>query len=571
MRLRLACAAALAIACSAIGASPAMADGSRAAFDPPTTRPVFDPQTTNVPYLAWRGEEVRLVKCEPFLGDIPDPWSDDGSTQFDASWIVEDWSGDSITPSLEQSTVKFTDEQNSNGLYFGKHCVKADFVSQKAGLAMIKLVITDADTGKPLVKHQFLVGWLTLNKVGLDDGSGGTSIFDAPGWGTYNWLRARVTGTLPLRGFSDLYCPAAPTPPTEGCLPGLPDAIQLPAENPGAPPAGQGDTTTWWDDFAKRFADTSSSVPLYRDSPWLMWDIHDDQSTASGNVDADAAVSPQSGYTGPCDPLSVDFSPLRDTSIDAVDNCAGGLGEEGPFSRIWPVLTTGLAVGPFDPLRSNETFLGDGKLDGGDVPMPAARVDFAITPNSGAATDISGAGTLQALDKEDVFIRDAAAGHDASHNMYAPFYRAYIPATRAELPGHAGISSGTDASDRTNNYPNYLTCNPDDYGDLGGMPHSGDDCSYPFWEKELTLPSIVGGTTGCARRFTNGTPEYRKSPTGDQAIVVYSDEHCEAMVQYVPGWYFFFDQLIRANPSIITAGNGCDLRDVYPLGTAQVK
>ena len=224
----------------------------RAAFDPPTTRPVFDPQTTNVPYLAWRGEEVRLVKCEPFLGDIPDPWAQDGSTQFDASWIVEDWSGDSITPSLEPSTVKFIDEQNPNGLYYGKHCVKADFVSQKAGMAMIKLVISDAATGHPLVKHQFLVGWLTLNKVSLDDGSGGTSIFDAPGWGTYNWLRARVTGTLPLRGFSDLYCPAAPNPPTEGCLPGLPDAIQLPAENPGSPPAGQGDTTTWWDDIAMR-------------------------------------------------------------------------------------------------------------------------------------------------------------------------------------------------------------------------------------------------------------------------------------------------------------------------------
>src|SRR3954470_17039532 len=155
--------------------------------------------------------------------------------------------------------------------------------------------------------------------------------------------------------------------------------------------------------------------------------------------------------------------------------------------------------------------------------------------------------------------------------MYAPFYRAYIPATRAELPAHAGISSGTDASDRANNYPNYLTCDPAAYGDLGGMPHSGDDCSYPFWEKELTLTSVVGGQTGCARRFNNGTPEYRKSPSGDQAIVIYSDEHGEAMTQYVRGWDFHFDQLIAGNPQIITAGNGCDLKDIYPLGTAQIK
>ena len=29
----------------------------------PANSPVFNPQETNVPYLAWRGEEVRLVKC----------------------------------------------------------------------------------------------------------------------------------------------------------------------------------------------------------------------------------------------------------------------------------------------------------------------------------------------------------------------------------------------------------------------------------------------------------------------------------------------------------------------------
>src|SRR3954467_4689389 len=120
MRLRLACAAALAIACSAIGASPALADAPRAAFDPPTTRPVFDPQTTNVPYLAWRGEQVRLVKCEPLLGDIPDPWSADGSPEFNAKFVVEQWSGTGW-PVIETTTPHFVDENNPNGLYWGKH------------------------------------------------------------------------------------------------------------------------------------------------------------------------------------------------------------------------------------------------------------------------------------------------------------------------------------------------------------------------------------------------------------------------------------------------------------------
>ena len=243
MRLRLACAAALAIACSAIGASPAMAD---------VYRPVdFDPQTTNVPYLAWRGEEVRLVKCEPFLGDIPDPWAQDGSTEFDASWIVEDWSGDSITPSLEPSTVKFIDEQNPNGLYYGKHCVKADFVSQKAGMAMIKLVISDAATGParqaPVPRRladpeQGLARRRQRRHLGLRRAGLGRVQLAA---------RARHRDAAAARLLRSLL-PGGAGPPTDGCLPGLPDAIQLPAENPGAPAAGQGDTTTWWDDIAMR-------------------------------------------------------------------------------------------------------------------------------------------------------------------------------------------------------------------------------------------------------------------------------------------------------------------------------
>src|SRR5579884_2791356 len=32
----------------------------------PADQGPFDPLATNVPYLAWRGEEVRLVKCIPY-------------------------------------------------------------------------------------------------------------------------------------------------------------------------------------------------------------------------------------------------------------------------------------------------------------------------------------------------------------------------------------------------------------------------------------------------------------------------------------------------------------------------
>ena len=49
------------------------------------------------------------------------------------------------------------------------------------------------------------------------------------------------------------------------------------------------------------------------------------------------------------------------------------------------------AVRP-DPLGRD--LLGDGKIDPGDAPMPSARIDFTIAPNSGAPTDISGVGSF---------------------------------------------------------------------------------------------------------------------------------------------------------------------------------
>ena len=45
-----------AIVVSAVVAGPALATPAK-----------WDPQTQNAPYLAWRGEQVRLVKCNPVL------------------------------------------------------------------------------------------------------------------------------------------------------------------------------------------------------------------------------------------------------------------------------------------------------------------------------------------------------------------------------------------------------------------------------------------------------------------------------------------------------------------------
>ncbi len=532
MRLRILFAALLAVGMSAFAASPALANDGAA-------HPSFDPQTTNVPYLAWRGEEVRLVKCVDDLRSV------------EVDWIVEDWSGYPFQPpSLETSTV---DIFEGSGEHYRDDCVKANFVSLKAGLAQIKLVISDAYSGDPIVKHQFLVGWLGLNTPtlaspldGLEDVAGGEG----------NRLRLNVTGTLPLgNNFSEL---------------GMGPSITLPSND--------------WATLAGKLATTSDSRPFYRDAPWRMWDIHDDQLLTEGHVDADAAVHPNP-YGGPCGPESETGLLPHDAAIDAVDNCKAfanyGEADDDPFSRIWGDLTGGgefgsPTEGPWDPLRPNQTFLGDGNLNAGDVPMPAARIDFAIAENAGDGVDLGGVGFLAVANKgnsggvRDIYERrqDAVINDGDPHNLYAPYYEAYIPATRAEFD-HDGTSSGTDTADVANNYPNYQTCLDDN--EAHGNDIDDADCEYDYWDHELVLRSAVAEDTDCLRRYIRHDnrilySDYRETPSGPHAVVTYSDEHGEAWVEFKPGLGFFFDNLGLD----INLNNGCDLEDIDVLGRAAV-
>ena len=93
---RVGLAALVALAAAVVFAAPAVATHG--------TRPAFDPQTTNVPYLAWRGEELRLVKC---AAEITTGTGGAGQGQS-VDFIVEQWSGHPFQPpALETSTVRF--------------------------------------------------------------------------------------------------------------------------------------------------------------------------------------------------------------------------------------------------------------------------------------------------------------------------------------------------------------------------------------------------------------------------------------------------------------------------------
>jgi hypothetical protein len=186
-------------------------------------------------------------------------------------------------------------------------------------------------------------------------------------------------------------------------------------------------------------------------------------------------------------------------------------------------------------------------VDPGDAPMPAARIDVEIAANSGAPSDISGVGFLWPADKSAVYNR-TGVNSSVAHNLYAPFYDAYIPATT-----RPGISSGIDGPASGNNFTGFLW-----------------NGSYDYWQIARSLRDAVPSATTCLRR-SDAAPPYRQTPKGGQNVVVYSDEHGEAQVRYYPGGNdgsgFYFDNLAGV---IHNDNGGCDLEDVDVLGTSRI-
>ena len=443
-----------------------------------------DPQTTNIPYLAWRGEHIRLVKCDPLI-------------QLEGQAIdvlVEDWSG------LDPARAKPQVVAGSVHFFFDRardvNCARATLVSVKAGIAPVKLVISDL-AGNQVLTHQFQAAWLnltppTLHEVAATDTTGDPWLGDPAGDGQFaaggnpGRVQIKVKGTLPLLGnYAEL---------------GLGESITLPDQ---------------WPALAQSLATDADPFNM---SPWNRWNIHDDDVLYA--------------------------SPL----LDGVDSVL-----TDPFTFYRKVLgdtSTAPTAGPFDPQRPGETFLPDGKLDADDAPMPAARVDVAIAPNSGLPGDISGVGSLGPVSKQRVYSRDKL-GTASDHNIFAPFNQQWIPATAA-----GPASSGIDG-EAANNFNGFL---------VNGL--------YTNWDVAATFATALGGNTNCLLRrepvlnieAINWGKIFRQLPSGAQTIAVYTDEHGEAQVSYTPGTGMFFDNL----GAIMNDNGGCDLQGIDVLGRSNI-
>lgn len=447
--------------------------------------------TTNIPYVAWRGEQIRAVKCDDALAD-----ADDGDV------LIEEWSGSpGSTPQIESSTTTFFEGSD------GTPCAAFDAVTLGDGLARVKLVVTNEDR-VPILKHQFLMIWLTIGDVSIDevgaaDPTGGPAgsrneVGDPMGDGDFDAadrngrVQVIVDGTFPHELAAD-------------------GRFTLPDD---------------WATLAGALASDSSPV-----ADPMRWDIHDDGEKSERHVGGWCAFT--------------------NNALDAVDNCLtpAGANENGPFSNAWGQGVQ--AAGPFDPARP-ATLLSDGVLNAGDAPMPALRVDVRIAPNSGARGDISGVGALEAADKSTVYSRNGN-GTVAPHNLYAPYNQQFIPATSAPVPE----ASGVDGPAQGNNFPGFL---------VEGL--------YDNWAIADVLDEAPYTETRCNRMidFEDEGPVYendepRLQPWGDQEVVVYTDEHGEAQVEYAPyAGGFYYDQLNTQ----INANRGCDLQDIDVLGTSQI-
>jgi len=539
----------------------------------------FDPQNMNVPYLAWRGDEVRLVKCVA------------GAAGLTGTFTVEDWSGDPhFKPQFSAAELPGDDAGDAfvTGGFAGqgpeqggRQCFAADMVSLKAGLAIVKLKFSTgpgtlnggaAGANRVLLEHQFLVAWMNIASANVED----IGRLTVPA----STAAARLGTNCPtgdVREPVDLdrdepaevlarACSTAASPATT--LLAAQNQVQVIVT--GTIPMGNN-----FDEVNAQLG-RAAGTPLTMPTDWralagvlarsslpgfergiATWDIHDEFTAVPGGGAAPPTPAQHAtGETHQAGGLCAGTS----TTVDEVDNCLGETGraanlpglageeEFGAFSRFIHPFAAGLldvtavgtgnpTIGPYDPLRI-DTYLPNGVTDAGDAPMPAARIDF----------NLNGVGALVPIDKHVVYSVDRQGGAGA-HNLYAPFYGRYIPATEADVGRFGTTASGTSGG-TGNNFDGYY---------VRGLYHYWDFAAALFRD-----PTNVAGLANCPPFALDPGLPAAVTASGHTFAAVYTDEHGEARVGFAPGTGFLFAGVT------VDANRGCDLQGINPLGTATI-
>ncbi len=272
------------------------------------------PQSANIPYVAWVGEHVRLVACDPHIE------TSEAGGQF-ANFRLEDWSGKpeaAEIPEQESGTQAFfAPSKESAQAESGDGCVKVDYKSLAPGLSRIRGVVTNS-SGAIVYSHQFVVIWLTANKPTLTelpyggDPSGNGEFVPSPLSGPESnadkgLVQVKETGSFPVEAGSLLHNV-------------LPEASYTLPES--------------WPTLADALASSTEELEPPGTNPGL-WDIHG--SPESG---------PNSSVVGPFDPeatetllsngsLNADDAPMPAIRVDvhlAANEGGASLGGVGQIS-----------------------------------------------------------------------------------------------------------------------------------------------------------------------------------------------------------------------------------------------
>ena len=555
-----------------------LAAGASAAPNPgpPDTTNADGPQAANIPYVAWIGEHVRLVVCDPSItpnAHIVSAVAPSGPSQW-ANYQVEDWSGypyQAPTPDGDAGSTLGQEFNPGPAAFFEssepahesdrKHdgCVATDYKSLDPGLARIRVVVRDTATHEVVFSHQFIVIWLVADPVLHEAAltSSGSEVFQSQLNGEGKVNLARFLGDPSGDG------QFAPSPFVGGSNEdkGL-IQIKVTGSFPvikESPLANVLKMPTYvlpndWVLLAEALASSSEETEPPGSNPAL-WDIHGTPSLDPGFNSPNEYQEVRVEELG--NPAKVCTTGKGGAPVSPTDNCngkgtTGELAGETPlnskFSRIFGDLTSGATstVGPFDPQAANETLLSDGRLTEDDAPMPALRLDVSIAANKGGM-DLGGVGQIEEADKAMIYSHDFT-GTTKPHNLYNPYYAAYIPATDRPVSEASGVDGPSPGGD----FPGFLNEHP---------------TPYEFWTLLKPRNERISTDTGCLRRLIDEQANDYATPEGPLTHTLYTDERGEAYVTYTPGDQFYLNHLVsnkEEKGKIIKNGDGgCDLKGVY--------
>ena len=357
----------------------------------PASQGPFDPLSTNVPYLAWRGELVRLVGCLPYDQNSY-PGDFNLSTVNEPNSPINGLNGSHGGLSVQVDPYAFSGPEDDvlalpkpvstpNAHVFFDYtndriCVRSDWISDKPGILIAKLTVSYG--GVVLIQRDFMVGWMAINSATMTNAG---TVNENPGTEPGNSANVVVTGAIPLNaefqsdwGLTPGTCSyngaaALPSSQTWQCLV-MPRDWALWAQSGMASanmPYSQYDYCAEWSDNICVGGWVPN--PYYNTDPSAFWDIHDSSAPAALGV----TDSPDVHVLGFCNTTGTVFT----SNIDQVDNCNGG---EDYFSRLFGDSASG--VGPFDPAFAS-TLLSDGRLNAADAPMPALQIIYNTSGGMG--------------------------------------------------------------------------------------------------------------------------------------------------------------------------------------------